>query len=703
MNLVTAGRNRSIGDGRLALSIFSTVAILNGLILPSAWPTGVQGQILCSENLTKTFFGKSRSAIAPHITAPIQIAETQCTLSEVPPAEIQERLGDRTGKLFGMSRDSHGKLVPSFSTGREFLSIRNLVDPTLFSLFGERWNARREMLEIGLTIEAVPGATLVEREDFSALPAPLKGIFRSGSILLTNDGSHPRSEWSVVMATAPDLRTLPDPRKPKGIPLGNEPQVWVLGGRTGFLCRNGVPVVLRDTVSQQEFLVELKGVGQASGGFAEDNQFTIRGGQLLAQAVREDENISLLKSEPAYARGDTVRSAGYANFKTEFGMQAISFRLVPGNIRATFRESDGLTASPNATSVAAEKMGELWGLFFKRGMVPMSHPENMIANADFSDYYMTDLADVLPLGRFPVAWGHERREAAESLYLSINAVRQLPNYQGARDFELYKKGLLSQLSHSIYASDSGLAEIAAATDTKTMADSVFKMIGPPAIFDYQRAHGSVPLALRDIDFDYEDWASGYFSQSAFKARLSKNIEKWRERLSWDEEDLHVYTHQKELMLWKIELDKRVLAGLAKSGSKADYLQTLKETLGEPLSTDPEKKRYGTAYSNLSDVMWGVHKAQRTIIEILEADVNVLQAFQNPGPEILNNLAIATERLAVLKKMTVVEFHDLYSNNHDGLIALAFLPFQTPGLKTNPDLERYPEYQKNRESIQRLFF
>ena len=333
------------------------------------------------------------------------LARNDKSLEEVSVSELEKRFPDfrqkTNGNLLAFARNASGRFHAILGEVPDYLSNR-------VGLGDLSWNPRREARIIPLSVKS--GATTISRE-IDGLPTPLRTLLKSGKYLETS--SKTESDWSLLMSA------------------GNQDS-----GRTGILLYKGRPLLLRERASGQELLVETKGAGSPSGGKTMDERYLFKGGLWEADGERELEILRNLEASPDYWEPGGLRPGGLVTipnglppqgkYNLRPNPQAILFRLVPGSLRLTFTGNPSFPKK-ELTSVATQ-MGQQWGKLLKRGLVPLSHPENLIWDPGTHHLQNTDFSDVYHFTQFPLEEFGSPRSLADGVITTLDSRKEVNEY-----------------------------------------------------------------------------------------------------------------------------------------------------------------------------------------------------------------------------------------------------------------------------------
>lgn len=630
--------------------------------------------------------------------------------------------------LIGFYRDQAGKIKPVYSNAPELASVRNIEEGNLvFS--GSGWNPRRVMRQVPLTAKrAVDVRIDGKSREFDLLPSFLKDAFQDGKVFVTAKANE-STEFSVLMAVAPNQD-------------GSE-------GRTGILLHQGEPVTVRK--GGKEFLVEIKGVGVPEGGFDynyKSTRGTIRGGIEASSAFYEFKMNKLdQQTNPEAAENNTVLVVGSVSFEGESGRQASLIRLTPGSIRATFRDNPDLEKEIGESSDLARWFGLTWGSFIARGLIPLSHMENLVAIEGGKRFVMTDYGDIAPIGIFPLDKRSEDRAARDS----IAALAEMPGYNHEKHFPKFLAGFVEALQKNGTVKEKTINEIKRAKSTAEVGKIFWDQFLVLEHFRQKSSLGWIPLWFKDIDVKSPDLKPSYFSEDLVRilkdryegnkdtisliqrdvkdgewgikdareelANLSTKAgqDAWKKglisRQSWVDERhaqsqlesrvaaledsiAHVL-EQKKSQEESIEKYKRNNKGLEETGftvagllnliQSPEYLAAFKSGIG------PDHK-YGDIYLGAIAFLHSRLKSHfKKEIEHLEKAKAI--ASSDERVEIESNLGIARARLREVSELGPYAFHQIIARDPNYWIRMAMLPYHSKSFETDQAVLEREQYEK----------
>ncbi len=638
--------------------------------------------------------------------------------------------------IIGFMRDKEGLIRPVRSDSNRVRSIRELDG--IFAIFG-RWITDRRMTEIPLVEFSGNNLKLdLKSQDYDFLPDQLKDIFASGKILITgNNSDRGKSPYSVLMPVAYQSDGVHE-------------------GRTGVLLYNGEPVIVK--FSGKEFLVELKGVGTPGGGYDynDSNRF-IRGGIIPGHTDLEFRNIEADRLEnPRFVEGDSVRAGATLSFDSPKGRQSYLIRFTPGSVRASFRENAGLNIPEGNSVLLAKKMGEIWGDFISRGLIPLTHFENLVALNGYQDYIMTDYSDIAPIGKYP----YRDRDKESVTKASLAALSEIPGYKKTQHFPAFREGLVSSLKKSKKFSDATIGKIAELETTNEIATVLWDDYLRLVYFRQRQKIGWIPDSLKYVDLDHVDFSDEFFSETLIdklklayrrnideisriqgrieenRASLKKQLEelelmksnpqKWKDQLmakeSWmsdSQAQMQLESRQNQLESsqqgfndWVkerqgdienlknenigIEGTNFTVEGVLKIIKGDEYINAFKTVI---MGIESGHKYYAIDLGNNAQDLLLLRNYLRKEIKFLEGLEKM--ASKDELAEIQRNLALAKERHEEFASMGPYEFHQRMKSNPEMLLMAYMLPYYSKNLDTSPDMMEQKQYQRYLPMILRL--
>lgn len=398
-------------------------------------------------------------------------------MEEVSKEELLNRFHLRGGQeFFTFERDSIGNIQMTTARGEYDSEGRSIAKPKFSSLRrlgpqnSNAWNSEREMKMIFLYEHKVPGLRLKKTSEWKLLPKDLIQVFESGQILTTEPNGKHDIKYAVLMAVA-DIQGA--------VSLSGGYRETRLEGRTGLLFQyvdyRFVPVVVRNPTTGIESLVELKGVGPPDRkGYDQKGGYEFRGGVTVEEALREFREIQ----SNSDIEKNGVRTPGVITFFNEKfkKQQGYTLRLVPGNARVSYRINDSLVKYYELDERVASFMGTRWAAYYSRGLIPATHPENIIVTENGRTFYMTDFSDILNAKDFPMNLEGRVRTLRDTFGASMQAVTQLPTYNQNVHFVLFKNAFASELQNLISVPDANRIAIKGAASMKELEDVVFEFL-----------------------------------------------------------------------------------------------------------------------------------------------------------------------------------------------------------------------------------
>ena len=275
-----------------------------------------------------------------------------------------------TPRVVALAWDERNRLTPLLSEPSERIESHILHQ-------GKNWDYAREGVVVPLAL-SFDLDTIQLSKEIAWLPPATAQIFARAGRFQTIPPQASETEYSLWMLSPPE---------------GSRRR-----GRTGILLHFGRPVIATDPESGDEYLVELKGAGLPTGGFATHEDYrALQGGLWEQHGEIEFENLRAI----AAPRGPAVRGLGYQRFTTDHGVQETLLRLTPGNRRASYRGPSSLAHTDDQMTALMTSVGQLIGRTLELGYVGITHPENFVTDAAGERVWMTDLLDVFALRDFP--------------------------------------------------------------------------------------------------------------------------------------------------------------------------------------------------------------------------------------------------------------------------------------------------------------
>nr|AEQ20603.1 hypothetical protein [uncultured bacterium CSLF42] len=389
--------------------------------------------------------------------------------------------------MIGFMRDEQGKLQPIYSGSDKFQSIRELKSDGMELIFGGGWNPEREIRTIPVSVRAVQVTAFNRSADWSALPTEIRELFEGGNIL-TTDPSAEHSRYSVLMAVTP--------------PNGREKSE----GRSGVLLKDGLPVVIE--VNGKEFLLEVKGIGNAEGGYDRNYRF-LRGGAQTSEATAEFRTLEMKRGlNHRFSQGDTVRAAAEIEFRVGDQTQGYLLRLSPGSARATYNANSAFASSDPKKRVArtAYEMGDQIGEFFSQGLIPTSHPENLIVVNNGEQFIFTDYSDIFHLQAFPTDIEGHHHTLYDVIRQSLRTAEEIPGYGKYGGREPFLRGLADSLLANGKITEADRTHVLTLTDFANLRDFLWGKFFAVDYYVARKSNGWTPdffkYFSKDVDGDF---------------------------------------------------------------------------------------------------------------------------------------------------------------------------------------------------------
>ncbi len=570
------------------------------------------------------------------------------SLKMVPSQEIRQRFaalktpGRET--LMGFMRDAGNRVQPVFSNGATFQSTREITHTG--------WDPRREMKVLPLAAldqrNGIRLKAIHKTDDWDVLPDDLKTLLEQGSVLVTAPADQ-GSGYAVLMAVTPESRF----RKTEG--------------RSGVLLKDGLPIVVES--DGKEFVVEIKGLGNAEGGFDPDYPF-LRGGAQVSETAAELASLEMIRgARRAFGEGETVRAVADINFLVQGRLQGYLIRLSPGSVRATYNDNMAFQFEiPEAQKVEhiARDMGRQMAEYFNEGYIPASHPENLVAVNGGERFIFTDHSDIVPAHIFPMRLEGEYYYVEGIIAASLNTVSEIPGYAQYNGFKFFLEGLAGGLLEAgrITAGDKvellGLARFEQIRDLlwkKFMAVDQYKAIKlhgkTPHIFSYLKSRVD-----GDVFRDLEAKASQKYKTN------QQEIERFRRRILQASGEVDNDQTYAKVQVAALEEQNRLLEktgftakGIIEVTDSPEARASFRPVMLDHRHVSPSSAAYfviwdlwGSILSDLGSV--GLYLEQE--VEFLgtvaaSADAGLL-------PDVQKDLEIARERSAAVSQMSP---YDLY--------------------------------------------
>jgi len=634
--------------------------------------------------------------------------------------------------LVGFYRDQEGKIKPIYANTNELQSVRNLERAGIFG-FSNGWNPHRIIREIPVTTQAVMEPNLDGRTaDFDLLPEAVRNVFQSGQIFVTAPGK--KTDFSVLMAVAPN---------------GGKDE-----GRTGILFSHGKPLIV--TKQGKEYLVEIKGIGTPEGGFDYDynsRRGNIRGGVEAGDAFHEFKvNQEDQQNNPDALHGNTVLVPASFSFhgNSVVGRQAILVRLTPGTLRSSFRGKEGANIPEPRPEELARGFGETWGNFIGRGMIPVSHFENLIGTENYHRYVMTDYADIVPIGKFPIA---DRQEDTVTLD-SLAHLEEMPGYRKDIHFPLFRDGFVAGLEKGKRVDKRTIELIKAAKTTEQIGKILWDGYLALEYFRQKEQQGWIPLWFQYVDKSDPSFQKDYFknelprwlreshqrnlnrilriesdisrseewmrksSDELKRLKTSKSAQqewkdKFKSEMSWADNndaelELERYIEKIEYNLnrfpdWKKRQSEEIAElhhrnkGLEETGFNEEGIIRLVQS--------PQYIRLGTQYgSKYQDIELGnIAFAQTYVGRHLKNEVAFLEKIRMmttgfERDEVAANIEVAKARLAEISNLSPYDFYQRNLADPNYWMKMSMLPYHCKKFRNDPAILDEPQYEMHLQTI-----
>ena len=610
--------------------------------------TYLRKPFLFNKNVSRNEALDRGQKIASALTLPFQIVYSE---------EIKRRFDTRktseSNILIGFMRDSKDRIQPVFSNSSEFQSTRELKTQMGIVLFGTGWNPGREAREIPLTIlgkkEGVHLTKLDKTNDWLMLPDEIKEIFNNGNILVTSS-SKLDNRYSVLMAVTP----------------GNQRDRSK--GRTGILLKDGVPIIIK--IKDKEFIVEIKGVGNAEGGFDADYE-VLRGGAQIEESEREFNGLETKrKIGKGFNQGETVRAVSHIDFRMDDSReQGYLIRLSPGSVRATYNKNVAFKTLERAERVkkVAYSMGKQMAEFFSEGFIPCSHPENLIVVDIDRKFIFTDYSDIILINVFPTELEGHSYDLYEVIRSSLNTVTEISGYKEHGGFKTFKEGLAGGLEEAGKISRDEKSKLIGLSDFEEIRDFLWKRFFASDYYKAREIYGWTPTFFRYLQDSVD--AKGF---------ISKIVEEAREKY----EDNRIY---REINFQKKEECRKENQLLENTGFTAKGIIAVtnsdeaRRSFQKGMETLNAMDIWGAEYYVIWD-LWGDNFSDlRLVAEHLKKEIRFLETVLDSIDadlidDVRKNLKIARDRLDVLRGLTPYEYYKKLLKNPQYSKDMAMLPY-----------------------------
>lgn len=577
----------------------------------------------------------------------------------VVPKEIKKRFDNAREKqrdvLFGFMRDSSGKIQPLFSDSSYFESIRNILEP-----FNPKpFNPKREIRVIPLKVEKVDMLGISKSEDWEGIPSDIKDIFDKGNILVTSD-SGTDSHYSLLMVVTPQDKT----KKSEG--------------RTGVLLKNGLPIVI--DINGKEFIVEIKGVGNAEGGYDYDYKF-LRGGAQVSQTDVEFMNLENNRFlNRNYNKGNVVRSLCNMHFDRGHGPQGYLIRLSPGSIRGSHANNNVLefVNQDRYSERMSYCMGKQMAEFYSQGLIPCSHCENLITLDTGNDFIFTDYSDILPIYRFPGRVPGRVESLIDSplgaLLASLNTLTEITNYS----YEAFLEGLTKGLLESGKIEKVDINILLEAKDFEDIANFIWEKF---LLIDYYKIikdNGYIPyyLPINCFNLDSESFKKIFLEKLVQGTKLLYKENKHKiEELELKSEAAN-YDEIKKLKAINeiLESTKFTVNGMIQTTNSEEYKKIFMQH-----SKEYRVRTYKALWlwqlwnDNFEALQWLAYFLNKEI-EFLEKLNSLIEPdFRR---EVEENIEIAKIRFEKLISMTPYDYHEEILKNPYFPFIMTMLPYHS---------------------------
>lgn len=416
------------------------------------------------------------------------------------------------GHLVGFAQNSAGLLRPIVSSSNEFDSSRQFEPHVPIGPRG--WNPKRIVRTVPLIRKQTGATANFSPEGSGFLPHNLSRLFSSGAILVTDPHAvSVDKDWTVETLrmsriflsprmTRYSLLMAVDPGEEYDDPYSYGRKMRLPpGGRTGVLLDVGLPVVLgfpfqRHDGSTEWFLnaevLEVKGAGGITGGFRYGDGrrwHLIDGGVSGSFGQREFADLS--------AQGFRVNEPNavvHSVFDSPVGPQSQILRFSPGTVRATHSGNPALSIPADITDRTVRAMAKHWARQLAKGVIPASHAENLVVLRDYDDFALTDRADLIPIGQFPLSLRDGDTSPQRVLLGAIATSTHIPGYVAERNFPQFRDSLISELATLVSLTEEQVHRLRTATNDKALAGSLWDLVIAKHYY-LQRRAGGQPICL----------------------------------------------------------------------------------------------------------------------------------------------------------------------------------------------------------------
>lgn len=317
--------------------------------------------------------------------------------------------------MVALARDADRRLLPiRLADGEVFESrVANQTD---------NWEPARESVVVPLALR--PDAyRVVLGPTAEWLPPHLRTLLRSGVRFETTTDPRHASAFSLWMIAQP---------------AGHRRR-----GRTGVLLEHGAPLVVADPKTGAEYLIELKGAGLPTGGYAVVPEWrALQGGLWERQGETEYDRLIRFANE---GPEDAVLGLGFARFRGRFGGQDLLFRLTPGNLRASFRGPRLLAREPARVADLMRAIGARMGDVLASDHYAFTHPENFVIDQTGANAWTTDLLDVLPLTELPRKVENVWMDESRALIVTLELPKLFSDYDPTAHWSIFWGAVVDRL------------------------------------------------------------------------------------------------------------------------------------------------------------------------------------------------------------------------------------------------------------------
>ena len=374
-----------------------------------------------------------------------------------------------TPDVIALARDGSGRLRPIIKAPGDEIESHILHQIN-------NWDYRRESVVVPLTLTFDrTKATLAP--DAAWLPPSVRDILINGGRFETTTDASAASSFALWMIAPPE---------------GSNRR-----GRTGVLLDHGRPIVVSEPRSNDQFLIELKGAGLPTGGYAESKHYrALQGGLWEFHGELEYDRLRLIFGQ-ASAVG--VKGLAHQRFDGEYGAQDILWRLTPGNLRASLRGTSDLKRTAAQTDALMTAVASQIAEIFASDHFLASHPENFVTNQNFDAAWTTDLLDVLPFDGLPRQVEDVAYDEPTAIAHSLRMVMLFSDFERTRHWPIVWDTVARELTERNIIPRAKLDDLRTLAEPEEVAVRLMQAGFAKRIFDRRRLNGYNSVAAPEID------------------------------------------------------------------------------------------------------------------------------------------------------------------------------------------------------------